>query len=162
MRTTPMKISLDVREDRYHQNFYIGWCASPIKLSLKKGVAFMIFLSEEGYEELHICNARPNSKFSSIKKSLNKDGVVDRYFVNLEKKIDDYDNPYYIGIIQDDDLEISLDDPGMVFMVFTSREGSEQIQIVQNKQAKEDVPDTDIKNAKYDVEYIVKSAVGHR
>lgn len=151
---TPMKINLDVREDRHNQKFYIGWCSGPIKLSLKKGIAFMIFVSEEGYEELHICTARQNSKFSSIKKSLNTDGSVDRFFINLEKKIDEFDSPYYIGVVQED-LEISLDDPGMVFMVFTSREGYEQVQIIQNKQIKEEV-------AKFDVNYYVKTAIGHR
>ena len=160
--TTPMKISLDIRKDRNQKEFYIGWCAAPVKLSFKTGVAFMVFVSEDGYEEIHICSARQGSRFSQIKKSINSEGETERYFVSLEKKIDDFNNPFYIAVVQDDNLEIPLDEPGMVFMVFTSREGYEQIQIVKNKQEKKEHRPNLSKTSDCEIEYYPVRAAGIR
>jgi hypothetical protein len=51
-----IKIYLDKRKDDYDQTYYIGKIKAPITIDCEKGVAFMIFISAEGEEELQICN----------------------------------------------------------------------------------------------------------
>lgn len=51
-----IKIYLEKRQDNYQQTYYIGKLKAPITIDCEKGVAFMIFTSSDGEEELQICN----------------------------------------------------------------------------------------------------------
>jgi hypothetical protein len=128
-----LKIELDPREDRYNNIIHIGRNQSPISLKFKKGVAFLIFLSEEGNEELHIACAKTGSQCDSIKKRIHADGTLDRYVVKLEHREDEKGRSFYIGIVQDDNLEIDFSD-GYIFFVFSSKQGKEELHITKNKE----------------------------
>lgn len=63
-----IKVYLEKREDNYKQTYYIGKIKSPITIDCEKGVAFMIFTSVEGEEELQICNLeKPSNKSKAPK-----------------------------------------------------------------------------------------------
>ncbi len=71
-----IKISLDKREDQYGKIFYIGKIKAPITIDCEKGVALLVFLSEEGNEELQICNLEKSVnklKEPTIYKTIKKD-----------------------------------------------------------------------------------------
>jgi len=72
-----LKIELEKRPDSYGKTFYIGKIKSPITIDCEKGIAFLVFISAEGEEELQICNLdSSNSKhkspkvYKTIKKSI--------------------------------------------------------------------------------------------
>lgn len=141
------KIDLDPREDRYSNTFHVGRNQSPFTLKFKKGVVFFVFLSEEGSEELHIGCARPGSQCDTIKRRLATNGDVDRYVIKLERHTDESNKTYFMGIVQDDNIELSMDD-GFVFFVFSSKEGEEELHITKNKEVslREDRNKTEIIN----------------
>ena len=128
IKLPPFKVELEARFDKNDATYFIGKCRAPMPLQFKKGVVFFIFTSDEGGEELHIACPKLNSQFVSPKKTLREDGTVDRVYVNLERKLDVDKNPYYLGVVQDDNLELSLSE-GLVFLVYTSKAGAEQLQI---------------------------------
>jgi len=57
-----LKISLDKRVDSYGKTFYIGKIESPITIDCEKGIAFLVFISDESEEELQICNLEKSNK----------------------------------------------------------------------------------------------------
>lgn len=64
-----IKIILEKRQDNYGNAYYIGKIQSPITIDCEKGVSFMVFISEEGNEELQISNLdkKPLSKVKKPK-----------------------------------------------------------------------------------------------
>lgn len=128
------KIELDSRNDRYGNTFYVGRRQSPDVLQFKKGVAFFVFTAEEKAEELVYNCAKPGSQFDSIRKRLKDDNSVDRYVIKLERRKDEYGEDYFLGLVQDDTIELALED-GYVFFVFTSKEGKEELHITKNRDA---------------------------
>ena len=61
-----LNIRLYKREDRRKNEFYIGKLEVPGSLDLTNGVSFLIFISEEGVEELQIAplkKERDNDSF---------------------------------------------------------------------------------------------------
>jgi hypothetical protein len=75
--------------------------------------------------------------FGSPRKSFNEDGSLSRISIPLEKKVDSYGGVFYVAVVQDDTLEVNLED-GQVFLVFTSVEGKEELQIVPDKSESDD------------------------
>lgn len=136
----PIRVDLASRPDRNEQNIYIGKIESPTRLYFKKGVAFFVFNSEPGVEELAIGTPNPGNQCNTIKKSFKEGGELNRYHITLEKKIDADQKPYFIGLVQDDTLELDLAD-GYLFFIFTSIPGAEQIQIVKKVKIAERTPD---------------------
>ncbi len=128
-----MKIELDPREDKYQNIYHVGRIQSPVLLRFKKGIVFFVFTSEEGAEEIHVGCAKSGSECSSVKKRLAEDGSVDRYVIELKKREDADQKTYYIGVVQDDSIELPLED-GYVFFVFTSKNGGEELHITKNKE----------------------------
>lgn len=55
MANFPIKLQLDTRPDRFGKKYYIAKVEAPISIHCEKGVTFMVFTSEQGAEELHIC-----------------------------------------------------------------------------------------------------------
>ncbi len=64
MANSPIKLQLDPRQDRFGQKYYIAKIESPVSIHYEKGVAFMVFVSQSGEEELHICPADGGQKKS--------------------------------------------------------------------------------------------------
>lgn len=127
-------VDLDSREDQYHQTYYMSRFRAPVKLSFKAGVAFCIYTSDKGFEEMRISCAKDGSECSSIRKRFKPNSnEVNRYVVPLEKRIDSDGNQFYIGIVQDQDLELDLSKDGIVFFIYTSKEGREELQIGKNE-----------------------------
>lgn len=51
-----LKIDLDKRTDRDGKIFYVGKISAPILIDCEKSVSFLVFVSEDGAEQLQICN----------------------------------------------------------------------------------------------------------
>ena len=70
-----IKLYLEKRQDSYKQTYYIGKLKAPVTIDCEKGVAFMIFISAEGEEELQICNLEKpvKTKTPKIYKTLKKE-----------------------------------------------------------------------------------------
>jgi len=49
-------------KDKNGKTFYVGRMKAPVSLNLKDGVAFLVFTSEEGCEELQIANHSTKEK----------------------------------------------------------------------------------------------------
>ena len=59
-----LTIELHSKKDTNQRTYYVGRLNAPITLDFKDGVTFLIFVSENGEEELQICssgakNAKP-------------------------------------------------------------------------------------------------------
>ncbi len=109
---------LDRKEDIYH----IGRIKFPGRITFNKGVTFLIFLSEEGDEEIQIAvNDKENAKYSSYSK---RPGKIE---ISLSSRPDAYGKTFYVAKVQFDGyLDCSED---TVFLVFSSKKGSEELQI---------------------------------
>lgn len=127
------KIELSPKNDANGATYHVGNMQAPLKMSFKKGVVFLVYLSEESCEELHIGCARPGAQFDPIKKRLNKDGSVDRYIVRLERREDKNNQTFFIGLVQDDNLELDFEN-GFGFFVFSSKLGKEEIHLSRSKE----------------------------
>jgi hypothetical protein len=70
-----IKLYLEKRQDSYKQTYYIGKLKAPVTIDCEKGVAFMIFISAEGEEELQICNLEKPAKVKvpKVYKTLKKE-----------------------------------------------------------------------------------------
>ena len=117
-----LKVELDPRVDGNDEIYHIGRLQVPISIDLSKGIAFLIFLSVDGEEELQIANNdKENTTFSRVSIKENK------LKIKLNKRIDSHDKPYYICKVKYP-AQISCIDEAC-FMVFHSREGMEELQI---------------------------------
>lgn len=132
----PLRIDLTSRSDKNGQKYYIGKLESTVTLNLKKGTVFFVFNSEQENEELRIGKASPGTVCSSVKKSVKTDGTIDRYFIDLETKIDENQQTYYMAKVQDDNIEINFEE-GYLFFAFTSIVGKETLQIVRKSLSSE-------------------------
>lgn len=133
LRTSGFKIDLDPRNDAQQQIFYVGRNQWSLILHFKRGAAFSIYLSEDGNEELEITRPKSGDTFLPLRRRIGNDGIVDKYIVPLERRVDDSNRPFYYGVVQD---ELDLDmEAGFVFLVFTSKPGKEELQISKNREA---------------------------
>lgn len=55
MSTKNLTVDLRAKEDRNHKTMYVGKVQFPGWIDCSKGVTFLIFTSEEGAEQLQIC-----------------------------------------------------------------------------------------------------------
>lgn len=105
--------------------FFIGKLQFPGTMEFDKGVSFMVFVSEEGVEELQIAPLDPSRRSKSHRDSSGFNG--DRFSVELNPMVDRAGNTYYVGEARgfvDMDLR-----RGIFFTIFVSRPGSEELQI---------------------------------
>jgi hypothetical protein len=56
MANDNIKIELQSRRDKNGKTFYIGKIKAPVLLDCRTGCAFLIYISEEGAEELQIAS----------------------------------------------------------------------------------------------------------
>lgn len=55
MSNSNLKIDLHPREDKDSRIFYVGKLKFPGSINCKDGVSFIIFIAENGSEQLQIC-----------------------------------------------------------------------------------------------------------
>jgi len=135
MNTNNLTIPLDIRLDGKKNVYYLGRVKFPGTISLADGITFLIFLSDSGEEELQIaCNDKDNTSFSKFNKK------SDKMKISIESRIDKHKSMFYIAKLNyngyiDCSREVS-------FMVFNSKEGSEELQIngniISNKEGRPD------------------------
>lgn len=123
------KIELDPREDKDRQIYYLSKKSGPLILNLKKGVAFLLFTSEDGNEELQIANLDNDTGHYST--FYRKD---DRLKIRLDRREDSYGQVFYVAKLK---ANFNIDCSDISFLAFLSKEGKEELQIVgkvdQNK-----------------------------
>jgi len=68
MNTEKLRIPLEKKKDMDGRTYYLAKIEFPGTLNFKDGVAFLIFTSDEGEEEMQIGNLRHGSSNSSSKK----------------------------------------------------------------------------------------------
>jgi hypothetical protein len=116
------KIELDPREDKDSQIYYLSKKSGPLILNLRKGVAFLIFTSEDGNEELQIANLdNDNGHYSTFYR---KD---DRLKIRLDKRQDSYGKSFYVAKMK---ANFNIDCSDVSFLAFLSKDGKEELQIV--------------------------------
>lgn len=124
MNINNLKVDLDIREDKKEKIYHLGRLRAPIKIDLTNGVTFLIFISASGEEELQIaCNDKENATFGRYTKK------PDRIKLGIEDREDQHGQVFYVAKLQYNGY-VDCSGEGAVFMVFTSKEGSEELQIV--------------------------------
>lgn len=123
MNKSNLTVDLEPRSDKKENVYYIGRLKAPVSIDFSSGVTLLIFLSESGDEELQIAvNDKENATFSKFTKKR------DRLEIKLDGRSDQHGHKFFVAKIQMNG-NISCHDE-VVFLVFTSREGSEEVQIV--------------------------------
>ena len=125
MNINNLKVELDIREDKKGAIYHIGRLRAPINIDLSNGATFLIFISASGEEELQIaCNDKDNATFPRYTKK------ADRIKVGFEDREDQHCQNFFVSKLQYNGYVNCSGEKGAVFMVFTSKEGSEELQIV--------------------------------
>jgi hypothetical protein len=119
-----MKIEINKRSDKNKNIYYFGRIKAPITLDFDSGVAFFIFTAEDGMEEMQISCLDPDVTLS---KSFFKD---DNLKIKLERRPDELENFFYLAKVKRK-LTIPCHQ-GVSFLIFTSKEGQEELQISIN------------------------------
>lgn len=123
MSINNLKVELDPRLDKDENIFYIGRLESPVLIDLSKGATFLVFLSEDGAEELQIAvNDRENTAFSRFSRR------DDRLKIHLENRSDKHKNQFFVAKVHADLMVNCFSETA--FIVFVSKEGHEELQIV--------------------------------
>ncbi len=133
MNKSHLVVDLEPRDDAKDNIYYIGRLKAPIFIDLSSGVTLLIFLSESGDEELQIAvNDKENTTFSKFTKKR------DRLEIKLDKRTDGHKQKFFVAKIQmDGNIKCHEE---VVFLIFTSREGSEEVQIVGDINFSSDKP----------------------
>jgi len=123
------KVELTRQRDKEGHSFYIGKLQFPGTLEFDKGASFMIFLSDDGFEELQIAPLDPTRK-PLPKRHRETAGVSGgRFSIDLHPMVDKDGETYYIGeALGPVSMKLRK---GIFFHVFTSRPGVEELQISQ-------------------------------
>ncbi len=114
-----------IARDANGQPFFIGKLQFPGTMEFDKGVSFMVFVSEEGVEELQIAPLDPSRRSKSHRDSSGINGG--RFSVELNPMVDRAGNTYYVGEARGF-VQMDLRQ-GIFFTIFVSRPGSEELQI---------------------------------
>lgn len=118
------RISLiKVPRDATGKPFFIGKLQFPGTMEFEHGVSFIVFVAEEGVEELQISPINFARRHNASKSILNNS----RISIDLHPMIDRNGSTYYVG----EAINLSKIDlrHGIFFTIFTSIAGQEQIQI---------------------------------
>jgi hypothetical protein len=59
MANNKLSIELEPRIDEQGRKYYIGKLQAPITIECKDEAVFLVFVSENGAEELQVCNSKP-------------------------------------------------------------------------------------------------------
>lgn len=119
-----LRIPLTVREDKTPQKniYYMSKYKSPILLDLSNGVAFLLFVSESGFEELQIAPLDQDS--SNLSRYELKDNKIK---MRIYRRQDSDQKTFYVGKIKMK-AKISFNDGGS-FMAWVSKQNVESLQI---------------------------------
>jgi hypothetical protein len=134
----PIKIKIEPKLDTDKQVYYLGKLKVPMDLKFDKGIAFIVYL--DFIQELHIAPMTSpdlidvfnyyDSGRKKIIKNRNNNIIVylyprfERQDINDPKKIP---RKFFVGKIQAD-MTLKFDD-GIAFLIFTSDQGEEELQI---------------------------------
>ena len=118
------KIELKRNFDGHGNAYFIGKLQMPMTLEFDEGVSFMVFISDDGCEELQIAPLDPSKSRGRISELTMTRG---RLSVHLHKMFDKHGKPYYVGEASGM-TSMKLRD-GIFFTIFTSRDGEEELQI---------------------------------
>lgn len=125
-------IPLVSRQDKNNQIFYIGKTQLPMYLEADDGLAFLVFTSDPGAEEIQIGpihnNGQSNGFFNKHSISEESNSENSRIRVSLDRRLDQDGRRYYLAKLKFDGLMSCRQ--GITFLVYTSREGTEELQIV--------------------------------
>lgn len=118
-----LKVQLNSHQDKKGNLYYVGKVFSPLNLDLSRGAAFLIFISEQGDEELQIAYLDEESQASYFYVEGSK------IKAKIEKRIDANEQSYFLAKIRGNLLLSPDKDKGISFVIFTSKEGREELQI---------------------------------
>lgn len=122
MNLNNLRIEVDPRLDKEEEVYYIGRLKAPISIDLSDGATFLVFLSKSGEEELQIApNDKENTIFSRYAIRGNK------IKVRLDRREDKDGKIFYVCKVRHPGKINCLDEA--CFMVFTSRQNNEELQI---------------------------------
>lgn len=116
---------IKIRQDTNGHPYFIGKLQFPGTLDFEAGASFMVFVSQDGVEELQIAPLDPARRSKSRSDSANLSGS--RLVIDLHQMKDQNGDIYYIGEALGL-LEMDLR-RGIFFTVFTSKAGEEELQI---------------------------------
>ena len=118
------QIPMSVREDNTSEKnkYYLAKYRSPMTLDLSKGVAFLLFISESGYEELQIAPLyKDNLNLSRFEQKDNK------VKLRLYRRKDAHGKIYYVGKLKMNAL-VSFEDGGS-FIAWVWKTNAESLQV---------------------------------
>jgi len=118
-----LKVQLNSHQDKKGNLYYVGKVFAPLNLDLSRGAAFLIFISEQGDEELQIAYLDEESQASYFYVEGSK------IKAKIEKRIDANEQSYFLAKIRGNLLLSPDKDKGISFVIFTSKEGREELQI---------------------------------
>lgn len=121
------KINIDLMRhlDTFEKPYYTGKLQFPGTIDFSKGVSFMVFISENGVEQLQIGSMNPNKKTRQRPVLIKNNKLT----INLHPMFDKNDNTYYIGeVFSPGELNLFH---GLFFTIFISNPGYEEIQITK-------------------------------
>jgi hypothetical protein len=123
MVSSNLCVDLDVRMDKLDNVYFLGRLCFPGQIDFSNGLTIIIFTSESGSEQIQLCpNNSENTTFSKYSR---KD---DRLKIDISERQDAYGKIYYIAkILFNGYIDCSEE---ITFMIFNSRKGLEQIQVV--------------------------------
>lgn len=117
-----LSIPLEPRLDGDGKIFHLGKLKCPVLIDLSQGITFLVFLSVSEEEELQIAvNDRGNTTYG--RSYLRQDKMK----IPLDKKEDRWKSPFFVAKVKHPGLIRANDE--VCFLVFSSREGQEELQI---------------------------------
>lgn len=122
MNLNNLRVEVDPRLDKEEEVYYIGRLKAPVSIDLTEGVTFLVFLSKSGEEELQIApNDKENTTFSRYTIRGNK------IKIRLDRREDKDGKVFYVCKVRHPGRVNCLNEA--CFMVFTSRQNNEELQI---------------------------------
>ena len=123
-----ISVKLDPKLDGNQNTYYIGKLQFNGTLNFDDGgQSFVLFVSDEGYEELQIGPVDKSRRKSDRKNErVVMDG--DKYVINLHSFRDGDKNIAYCAEVELEGLQLNMKN-GFFFTIFTAIEGREQIQM---------------------------------
>jgi len=139
MNVNNLVIDLEPREDSKGNIYFLGRLRFPGIIDLTNGVTLLVFMSESGDEELQIAiNDKENTAFNKFKQK--RDKANTRLEIRLDVRTDQHDKKFFIAKIQINGYIYCNSE--VVFLVFTSRGGEEEVQIVGNINISTDISES--------------------
>jgi hypothetical protein len=128
MNISNLKVELEARLDKHDKLWHLGKIKFPGSIDFSSGIAILIFLSEDGDEELQIAvNDKDNSTFSKVKREKAESGKT-RLKIPIDPREDQYGKTFYVCKVNHNAVINCSSE--VVFLIYTSKPGCEELQIV--------------------------------